>query len=117
MVLFLPKILSPFIEEEKMIEIFGENLFEKQELKDTFIELCGFGEIKPFECVGTYSEVRYSTSRAIEKYISEGKELPYLLNFYNMNYKLENTSIDILKKYNVENNLPDEFSKILKENL
>ena len=115
--LFVYTILSPFIEEEKMIEIFGENLFEKQELKDTFIELCGFGEIKPFECVGTYSEVRYSASRTIEKYISEGKELPYLLNFYNMNYKLEDTSIDVLKKYNVENNLPNEFSKILKENL
>ena len=115
--LFVYTILSPFIEEEKMVEIFGENLFEKKELKDTFVELCGFGEIKPFECVGTYSEVRYSASRAIEKYISEGKELPYLLNFYNMNYKLEDTSIDILKKYNVENNLPDEFSKILKENL
>ena len=37
--LFVYTILSPFIEENKIIDIFGENLFEKENLKDTFIEL------------------------------------------------------------------------------
>ena len=41
--------------------------FEKEELLNTFIELCGYGEIKPFECVGTYSEIRYSITKVIEK--------------------------------------------------
>ena len=115
--LFVYTILSPFIDKENLVRVFGEDLFEKENLKDTFIELCGFGEIKPFECVGTYSEVRYSISKAIKDKLSNGEKLPYLLNFYNENYELENTSELLLKNYNEDNNLPDEFAKILKKNI
>ena len=100
-----------------MVEIFGSDLFQKENLKDTFVELCGFGEIKPFECVGTYSEVRWAVSKVIENYLKEGKELPVLLDFYYKNYKLEDTTYDKLKTYNSENNLPAEFEKLLKESL
>lgn len=115
--LFVYTILSPFIDREKMVEIFGSDLFQKENLKDTFVELCGFGEIKPFECVGTYSEVRWAVSKVIENYLKEGKELPVLLDFYYKNYKLEDTTYDKLKTYNSENNLPAEFEKLLKESL
>lgn len=115
--LFVYTILSPFIEQEKMIEIFGEDLLDKESLRDTFIELCGFGEIKPFECVGTYSEVRYSASFVIDKILKENKKLPYLLEYYYNNFELEDLSENILKAYNSENNLPEKFEKILKENL
>jgi hypothetical protein len=65
--LFVFSILSPFLYKDENIEIFGEDLFEKESLKETFIELCGFGETKPFECVGTYEEVRFAISKKIEK--------------------------------------------------
>lgn len=115
--LFVYTILSPFISENKMIEIFGENLFNEKKLKDTFVELCGFGEIKPFECVGTYNEVKYSVSKIIREYLSKDKKLPYLLDFYYKNFELEDINDDILKNYNLENNLPNEFENILKESL
>ena len=115
--LFVYIILSPFIEKEKMIEIFGSDLFQKENLKETFIELCGFGEIKPFECVGTYSEVRWAVSKLIENYLLEKVKLPYLLDFYYKNFKLETVSDDILKDYSQENNLPKEFEKLLKESI
>ncbi len=115
--LFVYIILSPFIEKEKMIEIFGSDLFQKENLKETFIELCGFGEIKPFECVGTYSEVRWAVSKLIENYLQEKAKLPYLLNFYYKNFKLETVSDDRLKDYSQENNLPKEFEKLLKESI
>ena len=113
--LFVYTILSPFLEKEELIEIFGKDLFEKEELKDTFVELCGFGEIKPFECVGTYSEVRYSVSKSIQKDLEKGKKLPYLLNEYHENYVLEDISEDRLKEYSPENNLPEKFARILKD--
>lgn len=113
--LFVYIILSPFISKNELIEIFGSDLFEKKELLNTFIELCGFGETKPFECVGTYSEVRYSVSKVIEKTSEE--ELPFLLKYYKDNFELEETSDKCLKEFNDENNLPEEFKKILKENL
>ena len=115
--LFVYIILSPFIEKEKMIEIFGSDLFQKENLNETFIELCGFGEIKPFECVGTYSEVRWAVSKLIENYLLEKVKLPYLLDFYYKNFKLETVSDDILKDYSQENNLPKEFEKLLKESI
>ena len=42
--LFVYTILSPFLYKEKLINIFGEDLFEKENLLKTFVELCGYGE-------------------------------------------------------------------------
>jgi hypothetical protein len=55
--LFAYLILSPFIEDKKMIEIFGEDLLEKHEMIHFFDELTGIAPNKPFECVGTIDEV------------------------------------------------------------
>lgn len=83
--LFVYIILSPFLTPEELVEIFGENVFEKQELLETFKGLCGYGEIKPFECVGTFEEVNYAVNKAIEQY--GNSELPYLLKYYKEYYK------------------------------
>ena len=108
--LFVYTILSPFLYKEKLVDIFGEDLFEKESLKKTFIELCGYGETKPFECVGTYKEIKFAISKTIEKL--EGKKLPYLLDYYNENF--EKVNDNLLSYYNENNNLPEEFEKILK---
>ena len=106
--------MSPFIEREKLNDIFGDDLYNKEGLLKIFIELCGFGDIKPFECVGTFSEVRYCVSKLIKE---ETCELPYLLKYYKDNFELENTDEKRLHEYNNDNNLPEEFSKILYENI
>lgn len=111
--LFVYIILSPFLKREELIDIFGIDLYESKELLQTFIELAGYGETKPFECVGTYSEVRYAISLSINKYKDN---LPYLLKYYMDNYPLElnhNYELD----FNELNNLDDEFIKIVKEEL
>ena len=108
--LFRYTILSPFLYKEKLVNIFGEDLFEKESLLETFIELCGYGETKPFECVGTYKEIKYALTKTIENL--EGKELPYLLKYYNENF--EKVNDNILNYYNENNNLPEQFEKILK---
>lgn len=112
--LFVYIILSPFISKSELKEIFGEDLYNKKELLNTFIELCGYGNIKPFECVGTFSEVRYCVSKVIKEC---DEALPYLLKYYKENFKLDDTSNDKLHLYSKENNLPKEFSEILFENI
>lgn len=107
--LFVYTILSPFLYKEKLVKIFGEDLFEKEELLQTFIELCGYGETKPFECVGTYEEIKYAITQTINK--TEGK-LPILLEYYNKNF--EKSNANLLDYYNENNNVPEEFAKILK---
>ena len=111
--LFVFIILSPFLYKEKLINIFGEDLFEKEDLLNTFIELTGYGETKPFECVGTYEEVRYAISKVIER----EENLPYLLQYYKDNFKLEDLSNKIETRYNNDNNLDKYFENLLKEEL
>ena len=113
--LFVYTILSPFLYKEKLVNIFGEDLFEREDLLKTFIELTGNGETKPFECVGTYEEVCFAICKTISN-LQENK-LPYLLKYYKDNFKLSNLSIDLTKNYYPENNLTEEQIKILKEEI
>ena len=46
--LFVYIILSPFLNEDELNEIFGENLLNKIELLDTFKQLSGIYKNKPF---------------------------------------------------------------------
>lgn len=108
--LFVYTILSPFLYKEKLLNIFGEDLFEKESLLKTFIELCGYGETKPFECVGTYSEIRFAITKTIENL--KMKKLPYLLEYYKNHF--ESSTENLLEFYNENNNVPEEFEKILK---
>ena len=75
--LFVYIILSPFLSKESRKEIFGEDLLEKESLDRYFRELTGIDENKPFECVGTRSEVLASL-----KYLVRKHELPLLVRRY-----------------------------------
>lgn len=110
--LFVYTILSPFLYKEKLINIFGKDLYEDETLLETFKELLGYKETKPWECVGTYEEVRYAVSLLIKKL--ENQKLPYLLEYYKNNYPLYlNEKFET--KYNEKNNLNEHFEKIIKE--
>lgn len=113
--LFAYIILSPFLYKEKIVNIFGEDLFEKKELLEIFCQLTGNGEVKPFDCVGTFEEVNYAISKTIENIELNNEKLPYLLDYYKSNFKIVDTSIDITKRYNDENNLTDEQNEKLRK--
>jgi hypothetical protein len=68
--LFAYIILSPFIDADTMVEIFGEDLLDKPSLQQYFDELTGVAEEKPFECVGTIDEV----NRAMEMIAASGRD-------------------------------------------
>ena len=108
--MFVYIILSPFLYKNELIEIFGEDLYENKELLNTLLELAGYSEAKPFECVGTYSEVRYALSLTINK-LSDN--LPYLLKYYRDCFGLE-LSTQYEKEFNEENNLEPKFIQIVK---
>ena len=115
--MFVYTILSPFIEEDKLTNIFGENLFNKESLKETFIDLTGNGKLKPFECVGTKEEVGYAISKTISIYEENNKELPVLLKYYKDNFKLVDLNTKLLTIYNEDNNNTEELNNILKETI
>ena len=110
--LFVFTILSPFLYKEKLVNVFGEDLFENKNLLQTFIDLTWNSDNKPFECVGTYDEVNYAIALTIKKL---DWNLPYLLQYYIDHFELKD--YDLLNYFNEENNLDPEFLEILKKNL
>ena len=70
--LFVFIILSSFLTEEALVEIFGENLLNEEKNEKYFRELTGLDENKPFECVGTRSEVVMSLKKYLERCRMEG---------------------------------------------
>ncbi len=110
--LFVYIILSPFIERDDRVKIFGEDLFEKKELLETFKEILGYSDTKPFECVGTLEEARYAISLVLEK----GVEHSYLLDYYREHYPLFLDSSEI-NKYNEDNNIDEHFDRLVKEEM
>ena len=102
--LFTYLIMSPFIPEKELVDIFGKNLLNDNELLPILKQLKGDTEVKPFECVGTIEEVNAcleSSHKATE------------------NGQVSSSVIlhDLLNQYDMVNNLPEQFEAILKDNL
>ena len=120
--LFVFMSLYPFIETDKLIDIFGQNLFGNKGLLLTMKELTGEANFKPFECVGTQRESIVALYLAWQKTKKENKELPYLLKYFEGSilpkYKnLEKESQAIMKSWDKQNNLPKNLLKFLEESL
>lgn len=54
--LFIFLLFSAFLNKKEMISIFGSNFFDNKMLLPLFKDILGIGEMKPFDCVGTFDE-------------------------------------------------------------
>ena len=103
--LFTYLIMSPFIPQEDLINIFGKDFLNDNDLQPILKQLKGEADVKPFECVGTIEEVNAC------------------LNFSQQttdNRQQTSTTLtidDLLNQYDEMNNLPEHFAAILKDNL
>ena len=91
--LFAYIILSPFIDDATMIDIFGEDLLNKAELSQTFEELAGLSLNKPFECVGTIGEVNQAL-----RMLCQSRGDKYLIKHY-INLTLAQLEDGMLEEY------------------
>jgi len=64
--LFAYIILAPFLTDKELVNIFGEDLLNKPEMQQYFDELCGIAPHKPFECVGTITEVNHAIAMILK---------------------------------------------------
>jgi UDP-N-acetyl-alpha-D-muramoyl-L-alanyl-L-glutamate epimerase len=117
--LFTYIILSPFLSRAEMLSIFGKDLFDDPDLMFEFKQLVGIAETKPFECVGTVTEVNAALIMIISKYNSE--KLPYLLEFYKtLPENNKGSDIDtyaLLHEVEDQHFLEDRFLKIINDHL
>lgn len=115
--LFAFIILSPFIKRDKMIEIFGKDMLNDQNMMYYFEQLTGIEKVKPFECVGTVDEVNIAINLLIRQLKEE--ELPLLLKYYKtLNIYMQYENLDLkpfLKEFNEEHFLNSDFETIIKQ--
>lgn len=116
--LFVYIILSPFIKRETMIKIFGKEMLDDEALIPTFDKLIGITPEKPFECVGSCSEVRASVQTLLERYEKDGTNPPALIKHYKELGITADESIESLcLSYDESNNLPEKFVEAVKSKL
>lgn len=105
--LFTWIILSPFLSRQRLTEILGKDLLTDPELRPIFEELNGTSAVKPFECVGTVEEVRACVDDMKDRQGTIAEVSP----------QAEASVEEILKRFNEENFLPEQFVRILKSKL
>jgi len=133
--LFVFATLYPFVNKQKLIKIFGENLFDKKKLLPTMQELIGERKFKPFECVGTKKEslvtfyLSWKKNRqqpshhppAFGRHLGRASvKLPFLLKYFQKKIlpkypNLDKESKQILDSWNNQHNLPREVERNLKK--
>jgi UDP-N-acetyl-alpha-D-muramoyl-L-alanyl-L-glutamate epimerase len=59
--------MAAFLPAEKLLKIFGKNLFENETLIPLYKELLGLEGYKPFECVGIPDEVSAAFLLALQQ--------------------------------------------------
>jgi hypothetical protein len=113
--LFIFTSLYPFLDEKKLINIFGENLFKKRRLLPLMKELIGERKFKPFECVGTKkeSQVAFYLSWQKARDQTPGK-LPFLLEYFEKKIlskypNLKRESKRLISTWSNQHNLPKKF--------
>lgn len=112
--MFVYSLLSPHLYRDGLVEIFGEDMFENESMLQIFKELLGKENVKPFDCVGTFTEVNYAITKTIKQLCDV--KLPYLLEYYKENYYNEEIlALDLEHTFNEENSLNEEDVKIIKE--
>jgi UDP-N-acetylmuramoylalanine--D-glutamate ligase len=111
--LFVYIILLPFLSQDELRNIFGENLLDKESLDLDFRELTGIEENKPFECVGTRREVMVCLKTFVEK---GGKSL--LTERYREHILKCTDNIEpMLSEWVDENSLPEDFAAVLRNQM
>ncbi len=117
--LFTFIVLAPFLSSERLVQIFGRDLFANEVLNHTLDALCGISPEKPFECVGTIDEVNVALCEVIRQYESAAMSLPPLLMRYKNSTqydRFKNKSMHgNLNEFNAAHFLPDDYLAFIKK--
>ncbi|MBQ2744932.1 MAG: hypothetical protein IJF37_04890 [Lachnospiraceae bacterium] len=119
--LFVWLILSPFLSQKRLTEIFGRNMADDREMELYFSQLIGMEKEKPFECVGSRDEINAAvtiTIRDFEEGINCGAKLSYLLERYKelgMYEKHLDGCEAYFEFYDNEHLIPEKYLQKLKE--
>jgi hypothetical protein len=118
---FVYTTLRPFLTDEDTQKIFGQELYDNNELVKLYKELLGIDGIKPFECVGTNEEVTYAMYLYYKR-IENNSQIPPIMEFFKNNVlptlsanELLNLEKKLFTTYTDETYIPTKFQTLLSE--
>ncbi len=111
--LFTAIILSPFLSRKAVQQIFDKDILDDKNMLHTANELAGNSDKKPFECVGTISDVNVALSLAKRHW---EKPLPFLMQNVTISLGDEKEE-EMLTTLGTPHFLDDFFYQILKQKL
>lgn len=116
--LFTYIMLAPFLGPRQLVEIFGDDLFSDRELKGLLDQLTGLSDSKPFDCVGTITEVNAALGFMVRQTENQGLALPPLLRHYREGAAYDPTGWQafrhLLDDFATPHHLPRVFEKVLR---
>ena len=113
--LFVYCILSPFLSKKDLDAVFGKCMLDETALLEDFKGLCGFSDVKPFECVGTVTEVRTALALTLAKAKRVNEPLPALLKYFDEHAPGEKPDLTLFTSWNEQNLVPDNYQSCVKE--
>ncbi len=114
--LFVYLILSPFLPQEYLADVFGSAVLDDEGQLENFKKLIGEVPEKPFECVGSREEVNTAATRTIRALELDEEPLPKLLQYYKTTALYEQyrqTPNFYVHYFDDDNLLPDGFEALL----
>lgn len=114
--LFTWLMLSPFLSQPELHQIFGQNLADNTQLTPVLASLKGDTPNKPFECVGTIEEVNI----AIQMIVLQGIPGDLFVEFRNTQYdqtKVKQQFQALLTRFDTDHCLPQQFEWLIRKAL
>ena len=115
-------LLSPFIPQETLTNIFHKDLFKDATLWPHVMALLGRSAGKPLECVGTEEETFVALGLAAQKYAFAHKPMPVILQRFEKEMRPSRADVNrraarLLRTWDIKNFLPTDMKAILKSAL
>ena len=113
--LFVYIILSPFVGQKRLADIFGESMLNNPAMKPDFEKLIGLKAEKPFECVGSCDEVNAAMQELVRRLDSDKVPLPELADYYKKlragkSFETDHDISAMCRSYDENNFVPEELS-------
>lgn len=64
-------LFAAFLSKKDLLAMFGKNLFADMSLLPLFMDVLGWGAMKPFDCVGTFEEAQAALYLASKRFADE----------------------------------------------
>jgi hypothetical protein len=95
---FVYLMLNLFLSKESLVDIFGVSVEDSPNFKKYSQELAGLSEVKPFECVGTFEEVKVALRKILAGLNFLDDEVSQFLKFWDSENNLDHDCVSLLKK-------------------